>query len=237
MCDADAAFAAAFPDDPLAPAILAEDDRGVLARLSETRDQAARVGDGLATLEAAGDGLARVRHLVGRLRDIAVVALDRGLQPADRAALQRQLDRALTEIDHVARTTLVDDRLLRGGAARAAGDTGKRQLASFRAIGTTALGIAGLAVRSSDQALAASGALDVAAARLERSAGTLSRATARLRDQLRALTSPATTATGQAALGTSTAAPRMATTVNARFPASPQEAAQTQDGLDAARVS
>ena len=84
----------------------------------------------------------------------------------------------LAEIDSVADETLLDERLLRDDAPVSKGDAA--QLMLFRAIGTVTLGIAGLAVRSSDQAIAAAGALDVATTRLERAAGMLSAAAARL---------------------------------------------------------
>jgi flagellin-like hook-associated protein FlgL len=178
MNDSDAAFAAAFPDDPLSPAILAGDGRGAVTIPDETRDLAEGAAEGIAQLEAAEAGLVRVQQLVARLRDAAVVAVDRGLHPASRAALQRQVDLVLAEIDSVADETLLDERLLRDDAPVSTGDTA--QLLLFRAIGTVTLGIAGLAVRSSDQAIAAAGALDVATTRLERAAGMLSAAAARL---------------------------------------------------------
>jgi flagellin len=233
MSESDAVFATAFPDDPLSPAILAEDGRGTVTILNEARDQATRVAGGLEQLQTAGAGLTRVQKLVGRLRDVAVVALDRGLHPADRAALQRQVDLVLTEIDTVADETMVDDGLLHEGAS---GGSGRTQLTPFRAIGTSTLGIAGLAVRSSDQALAAAGALDVATARLERSAGTLSSATSRLQDELHGLTSPMTTATGQTALGSTTAALSSTMMLRAQLAAHSQEAAQAQAGLEPSRV-
>ena len=233
LSDADAAFTSAFPADPLSPAILAEDGRGAVAILNEARDRAGRMAEGLEQLETAGAGLTRVQKLVGRLRDVAVVALDRGLHPADRAMLQRQVDLVLTEIDTVADETMIDDGLLLKGTVGGAGGT---RLAPFRAIGTSMLGIGGLAVRSSDQALAAAGALDVATARLERSAGSLSNATTRFQDELRGLTGPTTTATGQPALGTTTAALNATMLLRSQRAAHPQEAVQTQAGLDVTRV-
>ena len=230
--DADAAFAAAFAGEPLSPAILAEDGRGTVTILNEARDRAAVAAEGLAQLEAAGAGLARAQKLVGQLRDVAVVAVDRGLQPADRAALQRQVDQALTEIDAVADETLVDEALLhKGGSATAGGE----RLARFRALGMGTLGIAGLAVRSSDQALAAAGALDVATARLERSAGTLGSATTRLQAILDGLTSPAMTVTGERAIGGGTAALAATLVLQARLTERPQEAIRAQAGLTLAR--
>ena len=231
--DADAAFAAAFSGEPLSPAVLADDGRGTVTILNEVRDRVAGVAEGLDQLESAGAGLARVQTLVGRLRDVAVFAVDRGLQPADRAALQRQVDQALTEIDAVADQTLVDEALLhKGGSATAGGE----RLAPFRALGTGALGIAGLAVRSSDQALAAAGALEVATARLERSAGTLGSASARLQEVFDGLVSPTTTATGEPALGSDAAALSASLALQAGLTASPQAALQAQAGLDVSRV-
>ena len=192
------------------------------------------VAGDLEQLEAAGAGLARVQQLVGRLRDVAVFAVDRGLQPADRAALQRQVDLALSEIDTVTDETMVDDGLLHKGGAPASGG---EQRAPFRALSTGTLGIAGLAVRSSDQALAAAGALEVATARLERSAGTLGSATARLQDTLNGLISPSTTATGERAIDSSTAAISATMLLRAQLTGSPWEATQVQAGLDVSRVS
>src|SRR6185295_13185515 len=99
---------------------------------------------------------------------IAVVAVDRGLQPADRATLQRQVDQALGEIDTTSEQTILDEGLLRDGGPvmRPADGDASRQRVPFRAISTAMLGLTGLAVRSSDQALAAEGALDIASARL-----------------------------------------------------------------------
>jgi hypothetical protein len=236
--EGDAAFAAAFSDVPLSPAILAEDGRAAVTVLNEARDQAAVVAAGLDQLEAAGAGLARVQQLVGRLRDVAVVAVDRGLQPADRAALQRQVDLALSEIATVADETLVDDDLaLKGAPAPGSGASGGTQATPFRAISTGALGIAGLAVRSPDQALAAAGALDVAAVRLERRAGTLGNATARLQDALNGLVSPTTTATGERAIGSGTAALSATMLLRAQLTRNPQEAARAQGGLEVSRVA
>lgn len=232
--DADAAFAAAFPDGPLSPAMLAEDGRSAVMILNEARDRAGRVAEGLKQLETAGAELARVQQLVARLRDVAVVALDRSIHPAERAALQRQVDLVLTDIDTVADETLVDGGLLHAEVA-SVGAGGTRPT-PFGAIGTSMLGLAGLAVRSSDQALAATGALDVATTRLERSAGTLSRATARLQDVLLGLTSPMTTAICQTALGSMTAALSSTIMRRAHLASNPQEAAQAQAELDIARV-
>jgi hypothetical protein len=233
MTDDDVAFAAAFPDTPISPAILAEDGRGALGTLHEARVRAGRVAGGLDQVAAAGDGLTQVQKLVGRLRDVAVVAIDRGLQPADRATLQRQVDLALAEIDTVSERTVIDDRLLRLGALD---ETGESQPAPFRAIGTSTLGISGLAVRSSDQALAATGALDVAIARLDRSAGTLGSATARLQDEWQRLTSPTTTVTGDAALRNETAALSSVMLLRAQLVAYPHEAVEAQASLDVTRV-
>jgi hypothetical protein len=235
--DADDAFAAAFSGEPLSPAVLAKDGRGAVTSLNEARDQAALLAGGLEQLAAAGDGLGRVQKLVARLRDVAVVAVDRGLEPADRAALQRQLDLMLTEIDTVAEQTLVDESLFHVGAAMAAsgGPLGASPT-PFRALSTATLGIDGLAVRSSDQALAAVGAIDVATLRLERSAGTLGRTTTRLQEALDGLVSPATTATGEPAIGSSTAALSVTMVLRGQLTGSPPDAVRAQPGLDPARV-
>jgi hypothetical protein len=93
-----------------------------------------------------------------------------------------------------------------------------------------------LAVRSSDQALAAAGALEVANSRLERSAGTLGSATTRLQDTLNGLINPLTTATGDRAIDSSTAAISATMLLLAQLGGSPREAPQAQAGLDVSRV-
>jgi hypothetical protein len=235
--DSDMAFASAFPNDLLSPAVLAEDGRTPISLLRGARDQAARVGGGLAQLAGASDGLARVQLLVGQLRDVAVVSLDWDLAPADRAMLQRQVDQTLTEIDAVAERTLVDDRLLHPGTtARATSGAEEREPTPFRAISTATLGISGLGVRSADQAFAASGALDVATARLERGAGILSGATTRLQEMLDGLTRPTTIAAGDLAIGSSAAALNATVVINAQILSSPHDAIEAQGMIDVDRV-
>jgi hypothetical protein len=235
--DADVAFASAFPNDVLSPAVLAEDGRTPISRLHDARDQAARSGGSLEQIAGASDGVARVQVLVGQLRDVAVISLDWALGAADRATLQRQVDRTLAEIDSVAERTLVDDRLLYPSTtAGATGETEHREPSPFRALGPATLGIAGLAVRSADQAFAASGALDVAAARLERTASTLSATAARLQGMLDGLTRPTTTATGDPAIGSSAAALNATVAINAQILGSPQEAIEAQGVPDVDRV-
>jgi hypothetical protein len=235
--DADVVFASAFTNDVLSPAVQAEDGRTPISLLHDARDQAARIGESLEQIAGVGDGVARVQLLVGQLRDVAVVALDRVLGPADRATLQRQVDRALAEIDSVAERTLVDDRLLYPSTtARATGGTEDRGPSPCRALGTATLGIAGLAVRSADQAFAASGALDVAAARLEHTARTLSATAARLQGLLDGFTRPTTTATGDPAIGSSAAALSATVAINAQILDRPQEAIEAQCVPDVDRV-
>lgn len=228
------AFAGAFPETPRAPAVLAEDRRGVVASMQETRDRASQLGERLELLEAAGAGLTRVQILVGRLRDAAVVAVDHGLQPADRATLQRQVDVMLTEIDTIADSTPVDEGRLRTGTST--GASNEARLTPFRALSTGALGIVGLAVRSSDQALAAAGALDVASARLERSVGALGSATARLQDTMDGLVNPATTGASETPITSLRAALSATTVLRSQLLAHPQEAARAQASLDGSRV-
>lgn len=225
---------AAFPNTPRTPAILAEDGRGALTVLHGARGRAAWAAEGLEQLEAAGGGLARVQKLVGRLRDVAVVAVDRGLQPADRATLQRQVDLMLTEIDTIAEGTTLDENLLHRGSTIGASEGTSRT--PFRALSTGTLGLAGLAVRSSDQALAASGALELAGRRLDRTAGTLSNATARLQDTLDGVIRPEKTATGETAIGSGTAALSATMLLRAQLASHPWEAAQAQGGLDVGRT-
>ena len=163
-----------------------------------------------------------------------MVAVDRGLQPADRAALQRQVDLMLTEIDVVADGTLVDESLL--GTGISAGAAGEARPTPFRALSTGTLGIAELAVRSSDQALAAAGALELATARLERTAGAIGSATARLQETLHRLVNPLTTATGETLLNSGTAALSATIMLRSQLTAHPQEVAEAQAGLDVSCV-
>jgi flagellin len=228
----------AFP----APVTLQSGDRrGVAAGLTEARDQVIQLAGDLDQLDVAGAGLAQVQGLVGRLRNIAVVALDGTIPPAQRAALQRQVDEMLGEIDTVANGTRVDEGLLGGGASSAgvssASGSDGAQPGSFRAIGTAMLGLAGLAVRSSDQALAATGALDVATARLQRGGRALSSTTARLQETFQGLTGGPTIAMGDAALGEESDALASAALLRARLLASPELAVEAQTSeLDARRV-
>jgi hypothetical protein len=137
----------------------------------------------------------------------------------------------LSKIDTIADGTTFDDRLLHDSR----GSAGARRV-PYRAIGAASLGIAGLAVRSSDQALATAGALDVATARLDRSAGTLSSAVARLQDELRALTSPATSVDGQEAPGSTVVAFSSAILLRTQLERDPFQAVQAQADLDVSRV-
>jgi flagellin len=221
----------------LPPALVARDGRGAVTILNEARGQAEQFATDLEHLDTAEAGLSQVQRLVGRLRDVAVVALDRGLQPAQRAGLQRQVDLALGEIDTVASETLVDQRLVRGGTPSAlSNDAQESPLTPFRTIGTSLLGISELAVRSPDQALAATGALDVASSRLQRSGSTLSSATARLQDALDELLSPQTTVTGEIAIPNQTLAQSTAMTLRDQLLTYPDQAAQAQVDLDLGRV-
>jgi hypothetical protein len=76
----------------------------------------------------------------------------------------------------------------------------------------------------------------VATARLERSAGTLGRATTRLQEALDGLVNPARTATGEPAIGGSTAALSVTMVLRGQLTGSPPDAVQAQPGLDPARV-
>jgi flagellin len=214
------------------------DGHAFAAILNETRDQATQVADGLDQLSVAGDALTRVQRLVGRLRDVAVVALDVNLQPQQRATLQRQIDLLLDEIDVVAADTQVDDDLVRGSISPSARRPGAASapLAPFRAIGTALLGLTGLGVRSADQALAAAGALDLATTRLQRTGKSLSTTTDRLQDVLNGLTNPATTAAGEPALDGETAALGSAILLRGHLLTSSDEAIQAQADLDVRRA-
>jgi flagellin-like hook-associated protein FlgL len=227
----------------LPPALLAEDGHGYAAILGDTRERAALIAGDLDRLDEAGDGLARVRRLVGRLHDVAVVATDVRLQPAQRAALQRQVDLNLSAIDTIANDTQVDEALLRGGrsasgpdGASGAGGTAGSQSMPYRAIGTAKLGLAGLAVRSADQAVAASEALDRATSRLNRSGRALDNAAARLKDALQKLTNPSTTVAGEPALAGETSAFSSMVMLRSSLLANQGQAVQAQTDLEAPRV-
>lgn len=228
----------------LPPALLADDGRGYAAILGDTREQAALIAGDLDQLEAAGDGLARVKRLVGRLHDAAVVATDVTLQPAQRAALQRQVDLTLGEIETTANGTLLDEALLRGGRSSADPDGASgpdgvagSQPTPWRALGTAKLGLAGLAVRSADQAVAATETLDMATSRLNRSGRALNTATARLQGALHKLTSPSTTMDGEPALEGETSAFSSMVMLRSSLLANQGQAVQAQTDLEAPRVS
>lgn len=217
------------------PAMQTEEGRGPVGVLHETQEQAARIGVQLEQAEAAGDGLSQVQILVARLGDMAVVGLDRGMPPGQRAMLQRQVDQAVHDIDTIASETLVDDSMLRGRfVADATGEP--TQLTPFRSIGAAGLGLEGLAMRSADQALAASSALDLAASRLQRSARLLGSATDRLRDALIGLTSPTMTASGDPSLGSASTALGSSMLLRDQLLGSPDVSVLAQSGLDATRV-
>lgn len=227
---------------PDAPAMLVEDGRVALSILNEARDQAEQIGESLNQLESAATGASGVERSLGRLRDIVVVATGRGLEPAQRAVLQRGVDQTLAEIDALAEETLLDPDLLRTGvrtvsAAKQAGQTGMSGgPRPFRQIGTAALGLSEFAVRSSDQALAAAGSLDLATSRLERVTSSLQRAAARFEGDLDGLTSPPVTSTGELALGNTTAAFGSTISLRSDLLANPAEAMRAQSGLEVSRV-
>jgi flagellin-like hook-associated protein FlgL len=206
-----------------------------MGQLHEAREHAARIGLRIEQVQTASEGVSWVQALVAQLGDIAVVGLDRALPPSQRAALQRQVDQTLQEIDTVSGDTPVDDSMLRG---RFVADVRGEQaaLTPFRDISAAALGLDGLAVRSTDQALAASGALDLAATRLQRTGRLLASASDRLQDALIGLTSPTTTATGEPALGSASTALGSSMLLRNQLLGSPDQSVQAQSGLDAARV-
>jgi ElaB/YqjD/DUF883 family membrane-anchored ribosome-binding protein len=221
--------------DVVSPAMQAEEGRGPIGALHEARDQAARIGVQLDGSEAAVAGLSQVQKLVARLNDMAVVGLGRGLPPGQRATLQRQVDQALHDIDTIASETLVDDSILRGRFVADATDEPVPPT-PFRSIGVAALGLDGLAVRSPDQALAATSALDLAASRLQRSARLLGSATDRLQDALIGLTSPPTTASGDPSLGNASTALGFSMLLRNQVLGSPDLSLLAQGSLDTARV-
>ena len=132
-----------------------------------------------------------VRRLVEQLRDVAVVSLDRSLEPAGRATLQRQVDRTLADIDDLA-----------GGVSGDAGTSHERSSGApgvIPSMTTATLGI-GLGVRSSDDAFGTMRALDRVLTRLAATALSLDGAAARVKDQLDGLLRPGTTAGSEPAL-------------------------------------
>ncbi|MGE3268433.1 MAG: hypothetical protein AB7P40_06780 [Chloroflexota bacterium] len=216
--------------------MLVDDGRGALTILNEARTQAEQIGKNLEQLATASRGVSRVVNLLDQLRDVTVAAVSRELAPAQRAALQRQIDQALGEIDAVASGTLVDERELRGAVRPVSQGDDAPQLVPFRAIGTSALGLTDLAVRSSDQAIAAAGAIDLATSRVRRSSDAVNRATVRLENDLAGLTGPPVTASGELSLGNSTAAFRSTILLRSDLIASPGEAMRAQADLEVSRV-
>lgn len=221
------------------PAMLVDDGRSALTVLNEAREQAEQIGAKLDQLETATKGAAGVEKLLGRLQDIVVVAAGRDVEPAQRAVLQRQLDQALSDIDGLAEETLAPPDLLRSSVrtVNRSGPPGAEDApVPFKQIGSAALGLSDIAVRSSDQAIAAAGALDLARSRLERTTSSLRRATDRLEDDLAGLTSPPVTSTGELALGNTTAAFGSTISLRSDLLSNPGEATRAQSGLDVSRV-
>jgi flagellin-like hook-associated protein FlgL len=230
------------PDAIDSPVMLVDDGRSALTVLNEARDHADRIATNLDQLEQATTGVAGVAKLLGRLKDIAVVASSRDVEPPKRAVLQRTLDQALAEIDTLANGTLVDPNQVRSSVRTVRSTSQQGQSAAgatltpFRQIGTAALGLDDIAVRSVDQAIAAAGALDLASERLERVSDSLKRATARLEDELAGVTSPPVTATGELALGNTTAAFGSTIGLRSDLLANPVGATRAQSSLAVARV-
>jgi flagellin-like hook-associated protein FlgL len=221
----------------LPPALLADGSPGYAAILGDARERAALIAGDLDQLDAADDGLTRVQRLVGRLRDAAVVGTDGTLQPVQRAALQRQVDLTLGDIDAAANGTRFDESLLRGGQTTVNPDgTLSSQPAPYRTIGTAKLGISGLAVRSADQAAAATEALDLATWRLQRQGRLIGAATNRLQGALQGLTNPSTTVDGTPALDGETAAFSAMVALRGQLLGSQAQAVQAQADLDVPRV-
>jgi hypothetical protein len=221
----------------LPPALLADDSPGYAAILGDAREQAALIVGDLDQLDAAADGLTRVQRLVGRLRDAAVVGTDGTLQPVQRAALQRQVDLTLGDIDTAANGTQFDESLLRGAQTTLNPDgTPAGQPTPYRAIGTAKLGISGLAVRSADQAAAGMEALDLATWRLQRQGRLIGAATARLQESLQQLTNPPTTVDGAPALDGETSAFSSMVVLRGHMLGSQGQAVRAQADLDVPRV-
>jgi flagellin-like hook-associated protein FlgL len=199
------------------------------ASLRQARDQAQHIAGQLAQLGDARKALGSVQQFVEQLRDVAVVSLVRTLAPSGRVALQRQLDSTLGDIDDLARSTPLDGKSTGLAIAMPVGSTdSSRSSASFPAIGTAALGIADLGVRSPDEAFGTMRLLDRALARLGATAASLDGATARFEHELSQLTSPARTANGGAALTSTPAAMSAAMRTSDQLRSRPQNATVAQ---------
>jgi hypothetical protein len=206
--------------------------------LRQARDAAEQVAGHLEQLIGAHKSLGSVQKLVEQLRDVAVVGLDRSLAPTGRVTLQRQVDLSLADIDSLASSTPLDARAtslptvapatVLPTAALASGPADARPAASFTAIGTSALGIADLGVRSPDEAFGTMRLLDRALTRLDATAASVAGAMARLAYELDQLTSPAQTASGEPALASPTAALTSAVLTNQQLRSHPEDAAAAQ---------
>jgi flagellin-like hook-associated protein FlgL len=213
--------------------------RAASALLRQAGEAAEHLSASLEQIAGARSALGDVQKLVEQLRDVAVVSLDRSLQPMDRVALQRQVDRALSAIDTLAESTRLDTRI-RGlkaiGGTGADRDVDATAEPAFSAIGTETLGIDRLDVRSADDALGAMHALDQGVRRLSVTAASLDGATARVEGMLAQLTSPATTVSGEVAIQGTTAALSAAMLTSDQLRARPKDAMAAQEAPSAARV-
>jgi len=214
--------------------------RAASALLRQAGEAAEHLSASLEQIAGARSALGDVQKLVEQLRDVAVVSLDRSLQPMDRVALQRQVDRALSAIDTLAESTRLDTRI---PGLKAIGGTGAdrdvdatAEPAAVSAIGTETLGIGGLDVRSADDALGTMHALDQGVRRLSVTAASLDGATARVEGMLAQLTSPATTVSGEVALQGTTAALSAAMLTSDQLRARPKNATAAQEAPSVARV-
>jgi hypothetical protein len=222
------------PTSAQSPAVEAEGrdwagSRVAASTLRQVRDDADRLATELEQVVGARGAVGHVRQLVEQLRDVAVVSLDRSLEPANRAALQRQVDRTLADIDDLASGALPDTLATPALAAVTTPGT-------LPSIGTATLGIASLGVRSSDDAFGTMHALDRALGRLTSTALSLDGAVARFRRDLDLLTSPGQTASGEPALTGATAALTSTVLTADRLQAQPDEATVAQGSPLASRV-
>jgi hypothetical protein len=70
-----------------------------VSTLRQVREDADRLAVDMGRVASARRAVSSVQRLVEQLRDVAVVSLDRSMEPASRATLQRQVDRTLADIE------------------------------------------------------------------------------------------------------------------------------------------
>ena len=204
------------------------DSRTAGAALRQAWADAERAADNLDQVAGARKALGNVQKLVEQLRDVSVVGLSRSLAPSERVTLQRQVDQTLGEIDSLAASTPLNARSMGLTSVATSWSTSARGPAGFPAIGSAALGITELDVRSPDESLGTMRLLDRALTRLGATAISLDGATARFERQLAQITCPSRTASGDPSLANSTAALTSAVRTAEQLRARPDDARSAQ---------